>query len=85
MPLSSTATSTAASTRGTTRRWIGEMPSTAIASISSRMVRAPRSAQIAEPAAPEIISAVTIGLACWMTASTLAAPVNDLRADLHGE
>ncbi len=53
------------------------MPSTAIASISSRMVRAPRSAQIADPAAPEIISAVTIGLACWITASTLAAPVND--------
>ena len=77
MPLSRIATSTAAHTRGTTRRCTGEMPSTAIASISSRIVRAPRSAQIAEPAAPEIISAVTIGLACWMTASTLAAPVND--------
>ena len=37
------------------------MPSTSIASISSRIVRAPRSAQIAEPPAPEISSAVTIG------------------------
>ena len=74
MPLNSSATMTAAQTRGTTRRCTGEMPSTAMASISSRMVREPRSAQIAVPAAPAIMSAVTIGLACWMIARTLAAP-----------
>src|SRR4051795_13059710 len=66
-----------ASTRGTTRRWIGLMPSTSIASISSRILRAPRSAQMAEPPAPAISSAVTIGLASRITASTLAEPVND--------
>src|SRR3954451_20108521 len=65
------------STRGTTRRWIGLMPSTSMASISSRILRAPRSAQIAEPPAPAISSAVTMGLASRMTDSTLAAPVND--------
>jgi len=67
----------AARTRGTIRRWIGETPSTSIASISSRMVREPRSAHIALPPAPAMSSAVTIGLACWMIARTLAAPVND--------
>jgi hypothetical protein len=50
-PLSSTAISIEASTRGTTRRWIALMPSTSIASISSRILRAPRSAQIAVPGA----------------------------------
>ena len=53
------------------------MPSTSIASISSRILRAPRSAQIAEPPAPAMISAVTIGPASRTTASTRAAPVND--------
>ena len=53
------------------------MPSTSIASISSRILRAPRSAQIAEPPAPAMSSAVTIGLASRTIASTLAAPVND--------
>ena len=48
-----------------------------MASISSRIFRAPRSAQIAEPPAPAISSAVTIGLASRRTASTEAAPVND--------
>ncbi len=48
-----------------------------MASISSRMVREPRSAVTADPAAPAISKAVTIGLPCWITASTLAAPVND--------
>ena len=65
------------STRGTTRRWIGEMPSTSIASISSRILRLPRSAQIAEPPAPAISSAHTIGLASRTMASTLAAPTKD--------
>ena len=64
-----------ASTRGTTSRWIGEMPSTSIAAISSRMVRAPRSAQTALPPAPAISSAVTIGAACCTIARTLPAPV----------
>ena len=60
-----------ASTRGTTRRWTGEMPSTSMASISSRILRLPRSAQIAEPPAPAISSAQTIGLASRTMASTL--------------
>ena len=67
----------AARTRGTTRRWIGLMPSTSIASISSRILRDPRSAQMAEPPAPAMSSAVTIGDASRMTASTDAAPVKD--------
>ena len=77
MPLRKNATSMQASTRGTTRRWIGSMPSTIIASSSSRILRAPRSAAIAEPPAPAISSAVPIGAACWTTASTDAEPVND--------
>jgi hypothetical protein len=35
------------------------------------------SAQIAEPPAPAISRATMSGLACWTTASTLAAPVKD--------
>ena len=66
-----------ASTRGTTSRWIGSMPSTIIASSSSRILRAPRSAAIAEPPAPAISSAVAIGPASRTTASTDAEPVND--------
>ncbi len=50
---------------------------TSMASISSRMVRAPMSAQMAEPPAPAISRATISGLACWTTASTLAPPVND--------
>ncbi len=50
---------------------------TSMASISSLIVRAPMSAQIADPPAPAISSATISGLACWTTASTLAAPVND--------
>ena len=53
------------------------MPSTSMASISSRILRAPRSAQIAEPPAPAISSAVTIGLASRSTARTDADPVKD--------
>src|SRR4051812_43754513 len=66
-----------ASTRGTTRRWIGSMPSTIIASSSSRILRAPRSAAIADPPAPAMRSAVAIGPASRTTASTLAEPTND--------
>ncbi|CNI62260.1 Uncharacterised protein [Mycobacterium tuberculosis] len=60
-PLSSVATRVAAITRGTTSRWIGSMPSTSIASISSRMVRAPRSAQMAVEPAPATTSTVVNG------------------------
>ena len=60
-PLSRTATNIAAATRGTTRRWMGSMPSTSRASISSRMVRAPRSAQIAVEPAPATTRTVTSG------------------------
>ena len=77
MPLSSAATSTQAMTRGTTRRWIGEMPSTSMASISSRILRLPRSAAMADPPAPEISRAVTIGPASRTMASTELAPVKD--------
>ena len=66
-----------ASTRGTTSRWTGSTPMTRMASISSRMRREPRSAQIAAPPAPAITRLVTMGAACWTTASTLAAPVKD--------
>ena len=66
-----------ASTRGTTRRWTAEMPSTSMASISSRILRLPRSAQMADPPAPAISNAHTIGLASRMMASTLAEPVKD--------
>src|SRR6188472_4213402 len=66
-----------ARTRGTTRRWTGSMPSTIIASSSSRILRAPRSAAIADPAAPAISSDVAIGPASRTTASTAAEPVND--------
>jgi hypothetical protein len=51
------------------------MPSTIIASSSSRILRAPRSAQIAEPPAPAISSAVAIGDASRTTARTAAEPV----------
>src|SRR6478736_8405111 len=66
-----------ASTRGTTRRWMGSMPSTIIASSSSRILRAPRSAAMADPPAPAIRSEVTIGPASRTTASTDAEPVKD--------
>src|SRR4051794_26126297 len=77
MPLRKTATSMQPSTRGTTRRWIGSMPSTIMASSSSRILRAPRSAAIAEPPAPAISSAVPMGAACCTTARTEAEPVKD--------
>src|SRR4051812_28682801 len=66
-----------ASTRGTTSRWIGSMPSTIIASSSSRILRAPRSAAIADPPAPAISSEVAMGPASRTTARTAAEPVND--------
>ena len=68
----------AAITRGTTSRWIGSMPSTSIASISSRMVRAPRSAQMAVEPAPATTSTVVSGPS-WVTAP-IAAPAPDRSA-----
>ncbi len=85
MPLSSNATSIAASTRGTTRRWIGETPSTSIASISSRMVRDPMSAQIAEPPAPATSSAVTSGLRLLDDRQHARGTGERLRAELLGQ
>ncbi|CAG6935488.1 hypothetical protein PICSAR15_04425 [Mycobacterium avium subsp. paratuberculosis] len=73
-PLSSNATTVDASTRGTTSRWIGSMPSTRIASISSRMVRAPRSAQIAVAPAPATTSTVTTGPSWVMVPNAVPAP-----------
>jgi len=71
-----------ASTLGTIRRWIGDAqhPSRR----SRGMVRAPMSAQIAEPPAPRHEQRGDHGLACWMIANTLAAPVNDWGAQLPG-
>ncbi len=73
-PLSNSATKVDANTRGTTRRWIGSMPSTRIASISSRMVRAPRSAQIAVAPAPATTSTVTTGPSWVMVPNAVPAP-----------
>ena len=77
MPMIMKATNMVASTRGTTRRAIGSTPRTSIASISSRILRAPRSEQIAEPAAPAMIRAAAMGAASRTTASTAVAPAND--------
>ena len=67
-----------ATTRGTTSRWMGSMPSTSIASISSRMVRAPRSAQMAVDPAPATTSTVISGPS-WVTAPS-AAPAPEMSA-----
>ncbi len=54
------------------------MPSTSIASISSRMVRAPKSAQMAVDPAPATTSTVVNGPS-WVTAP-IAAPAPDRSA-----
>ena len=76
--LSSNATKPEASTRGVTSRCTGLMPSTSMASISSRMVRDPRSAHIAVAPAPATISTVTNG-PTWVTAPN-AAPAPERSA-----
>src|SRR5208283_3244217 len=76
--LSSRATSPQASMRGVTKRCTGLMPSTSIASISSRIVREPRSAHIAVEPAPATIKTVTSG-PTWVTAPN-AAPAPDRSA-----
>ena len=67
-----------AAMRGATSRWIGLMPITFMASISSRTLRAPRSEQMAEPTAPAMISEVTRGAACRSTPMPLTAPENEV-------
>ncbi len=67
----------AAQSRAVTRRWIGFTAITSSAEISSRILRDPRSAVIAEPPAPEISSAVATGAASRTMARTMAAPVPD--------
>ena len=76
--LSSKATRPAASMRGVTRRWTGLIPNTSIASISSRIVREPKSAHIAVAPAPATINTVTSG-PTWVTAPN-AAPAPDRSA-----
>ncbi|BBZ00579.1 hypothetical protein MCHIJ_00160 [Mycolicibacterium chitae] len=75
-PVSATEITTAAARRGTTSRRITETPITSMASVSSRMVREPRSALIAEPTAAAIRIAATRGAPCRITASPLAAPAS---------
>ena len=53
---------------------MGSMPNTCMAAISSRMVRAPRSAQIAVPPAPATTTTVTKGPICWTEAIPEIAP-----------
>src|SRR4051794_268773 len=72
-----TPTVDAANSRGVTRRCTGFTAMTSMAAISSRILREPRSAVIAEPPAPGISSAVATGEASRTMASTIAAPVAD--------
>ena len=58
---------------------------TFIASISSRTCRAPRSAAIAEPTAPAIISEVTSGAPWRSTPMPLTAPMNEVGPICDGD
>src|SRR6201991_2832868 len=73
--LRSNATSPDASMRGVTRRCTGSIPSTSIASISSRMDRNSRSAHIAVEPAPATISTVTSGPICVTAPNAAPAPL----------
>jgi hypothetical protein len=77
-PHSRKLTTMVARSRGEISRWTGLTPITFIASISSRMVRDPRSAAIAEPTAPASSSDVTSGAPCRITPSPVAAPENEV-------
>src|SRR3954449_13099797 len=77
MPLIIAATNMVATTRGATSRSSGSTPRTSMASISSRILRAPMSLQIAEPAAPAMMRAAAIGAASRTVASTAVAPAKD--------
>src|SRR6478672_7630964 len=72
--LSSNATKPEANIRGVTKRCTGLIPSTSIASISSRMVRDPRSAQMAVEPAPATINTVTSGPTCVTAPNAAPAP-----------
>lgn len=74
---SSPDTMLAAHSLGVTRRWIGLMPMTSIAASSSRMLRAPMSAVMADPPTPETSSAAASGATCWIIAAVSSAPVPD--------
>ena len=67
----------AAHRRGVTSRCTGLTDMTSMAASSSRILRAPRSAVMADPPAPAISSAVATGAASRTMASTMAAPVVD--------
>ena len=88
--LSSNATRPEASIRGVTSRCTGLMPSTSMASISSRMVRDPRSAHIAVAPAPATISTVTSGPTCVTAPNAAPAPdrsaaPSSRKQDVEGE
>ncbi|SKX09799.1 Uncharacterised protein [Mycobacteroides abscessus subsp. massiliense] len=76
--MSSSATKIAAANRGTTNLRMTETPMTSMASVSSRIVREPKSAVIAEPTAVAINIAATSGAAWRITASPLAAPASEV-------
>ena len=78
MPLRATPAIIEASTRGTTIRWIGSMPRVTRASISSRIFREPRSAQIAVAPAPATTSTLTIGPISRTTATAAPAPARSI-------
>src|SRR5437588_6903686 len=67
-------TSISARNRGTTKFLTGSTPSTCSASSSSRIFRAPRSAQIAVPATPASTIAVTNGANSRIDANTKNPP-----------
>ena len=62
---------------GVTSRCTGLTAMTSMAAISSRILRLPRSAVMAEPPAPAMSRAVATGAASRTMASTMAAPVVD--------
>src|SRR5215210_1554864 len=75
---SSRPTVLAAHRRGVTRRCTGLTAMTSMAAISSRILRLPRSAVMADPPAPAISSAAAIGAA-------LAVDRADVERDHHAE
>jgi hypothetical protein len=74
IPVNASPTTMSAASRGTTSRRTGETPITSIAAISSRIVRAPKSAQTAEPTAAASSSAATKGAPWRITTNPVAAP-----------
>ncbi len=66
-----------ATTRGTTRYWIGETAMVESASICSVTFMVPSSVAIAEPARPVTISAVKTGASSRQSEITTVAPTSD--------